>query len=99
MASTITARTPVNFGSKNGATLLLDITSYPTNGESITPAILGLESGSVPTILAAIPTETADVIFMHDRANNKLVATVASTGAEVANAVDLGIVELTVLNG
>lgn len=101
MTSTVAAgsRRHINFGSENGVRVRLDITSYSTGGESITPTVLGLETTAVPHIVGAIPVETADVIFQHDRANNKLIATVASTGAEVAATVDLGEIELTVLQG
>lgn len=91
------SRKPMSLGSEEGVRLRLDITSYSAGGESITPTILGLDSAAVPHLVGAIPVETSDVIFRHDRANNKLIATVASTGAEVAGAVDLGEVSLTVI--
>lgn len=99
MTSAIVAssRKTMSFGSEEAVRCRLDITSYATNGESITPTILGLESAAKPVLVTAIPIETADVIFLHDRANNKLKATVASTGAEVANTTDLGEVQLVVL--
>lgn len=99
MTSSILAREPISFGSKSGVRCRLDITSYSTGGETMAPALLGLESGSVPHVLGAIATEEDDVHFVHDRANNKLKAIVSSTGAEVAGAVDLGEVELTVMTG
>lgn len=96
MASTITNRTPINCGSARGVLLTLDITSYPTNGEAVTPTILGLEGSSAPRIFVT-SSETLDVHLVHDRANNKLKAVVSSTGAEVANTTDLGTFELLVL--
>lgn len=100
MASSISSRTPIAMGNKTGVVLLLDITSYPTNGESLTPAILGLESGSVPIITGCTPTEAAGAghTVLHDRANNKLKVFDAA-GVEVVNTTDLGIFELTVLSG
>lgn len=78
--------------------IVLDVTSYPTGGESITNAILGIEGTAKPFIFAT-PIETSDVIFRHDRTNNKLIATVASTGAQVANLTDVGEIELLVVQG
>lgn len=96
------SRKPINFGSENGVFLRLDITSYATNGESVTAAILGLETSATPRIISALPAEPAqatDVYFIHDRANNKLKAHVASTGLEVANATDLGEVSILAIQG
>lgn len=104
MTSSIIAgsRKTMSFGSEEAVRLRLDITSYPTNGESITPTILGLESSAVPVIVAAYGVEPAQadnnlVHFVHDRANNKLKAIVCSTGVELANGEDLGEVELIFL--
>lgn len=98
MAFSITSRTPVSFGSKQGVALLINITSYATGGEVITPAVLGLESGAVPFILSATPAQaTTPFIFTHDRANNKLVAFDAAVPAEVVATTAVGAVELVVL--
>lgn len=94
------SRKPMSLGSEEGVRLRLDITSYATGGESITPTILGLDSAAVPHLVSAIPSEPAqatDLYFIHDRANNKLLAHVASTGAEVANTTDLGVVSITAI--
>ncbi len=96
MTSTLANRQPCNVGSLRGLIVDIDITSYPTNGESVTPAILGLEGSQVPTILV-IGTEGLDAHLVHDRANNKLKAVVSSTGAEVANTTDIGTFRLLVL--
>jgi hypothetical protein len=93
MASTITERTILNFGGRSGVAITLDVTSYPTNGESLTAAILGLESSDVRHLVAT-SSETRDIVFRWDHTNNKLVASVASTGAEVGNATDIGTVEI-----
>lgn len=96
MASSLANRSPCNVGSLRGVVVDIDITSYPTNGESVTPAILGLEGSQVPTIQVT-GTEGLDVVLVHDRVNQKLKAFVASTGAEVANTTDIGTFRLVAL--
>lgn len=61
-------------------------TSYPTGGEPITPASLGFTT--IDFVQVSPKTVLANLTSW-DYTNNKLIFTVASTGAQVANAVDL----------
>ncbi len=68
--------------------------SYPTNGYSITPAILNLSRirKFIPTCLG--PTLTAGIAdFSYDRANGK-VKLYTSGAVEVGNGVDVSTVKL-----
>lgn len=96
MTFTTLERRPVNLGSRNGVIMRIDITSYSTGGEALTPAALGLESASVLTLFAqpSEPAQNSDQVGYWDRANDKLLIDVASTGAEVASATDLGTWEI-----
>lgn len=99
MASTKIASQKLSLGNVEGVHIRLDITSYPTNGESITPTILGLEGAGKPRLLGnPIPLETLDLGFLYDRTNQKLKAVVLSTGLEVANGTDLGEIEFTAIS-
>lgn len=89
MARTLTVSKRLNLGSVDGNIVEADITSYATGGESIKASELGLESTGTPDVFA-ISTQTNDVLFRHDRANDKLLAIVASTGLEVAAATAVG---------
>ena len=56
--------------------------SYPTNGETVSIT-------DVEYIHAMILPRTGANTFSYDKANGKVLAYVATTGVEVANAVDL----------
>ena len=56
--------------------------SYPTGGES-------LSITDVEYVHTLIPGRAGANTFAYDKANNKVLAYVATTGVEVANAVDL----------
>lgn len=97
MAFSITSRTPVSFGSKQGVALLINISSYATGGEVITPAALGMESGAVPYIVNVIPANAmTPYVFTHDRTNNKLLA-YDMAGTEITATTAIGACELIVL--
>jgi len=74
----------------NKRVITADVTfdaSYPTGGEVVTPAALGLAS-----ILFMHVGSKAGNLIQYDAANAKLMAYVSSTGVQVANAVDLSAV-------
>ncbi len=74
----------------------VNITSYPTGGESLTPALVGMRRiDSVQVTVSEIAP--ADQVVHWDRANAKLYAIVASTGAQVANTTDIGEHDLLIL--
>ncbi len=77
----------------------IDITSYPTGGQSFTPALVGLSKIFSVQAIPSEPTTAAnrDSCLEWDKTNNKLFAIVASTGAEVANTVDLGTYDLLIV--
>jgi hypothetical protein len=56
--------------------------SYPTNGETVSIT-------DVEYIHTMILPRTGANDFVYDKANNKVLAYVSTTGVEVANAVDL----------
>jgi hypothetical protein len=56
--------------------------SYPTGGETVSIT-------DVEYIHAMLTPRAGANEFSYDKANNKVIAYVATTGAEVANAVDL----------
>ena len=97
MAYTITDRQLLNLGSKNGAEIELNITSYVTGGEDVSGATLGLASD--PIILIATPiAATPGVMVTWDKANKKLKLFTA-TAAELANANVFGKLRLLVIGG
>lgn len=63
--------------------------SYPTGGESLA-GLIG-PHGAFYGTAQAHPNTVADRSYSWSNANQKLVAIVTSTGAEVANAVDLSL--------
>lgn len=91
MTSTVTDRFPHNGGDVH--TILLDITSYPTGGESITNSILGLPFDADPLVIGVVGRED-NVFGRHDTTNNKLI--LFDEGGEIANATDVGVVAITV---
>lgn len=83
MGLTVSNLNPGVAGNKRRNTL--DITfdsSYPTGGESLTPAALGLVS--VDIVLA---TGTGGYVFKYDKANQKLLA--YTGGSQVSDTTDL----------
>jgi hypothetical protein len=66
---------------------ILDITSYPTNGESVAPSVFGLQK--VRSVKVQ-PSENIDRGTVWDRTNSKLKVFVCNTGAEAANTTDQG---------
>ncbi len=67
-------------------------TSYPTGGTvgfaALVAAALGITGIVVEAVVHQGPV-TADFLITYDKANDKLTARVASTGVEVANAVNM----------
>lgn len=73
--------------------------SYPTGGEAFDPATYGIENAA-NAIVYIQPRFTAVAalnVYTFDKATNKIVATVMSTGAEVADTTDLSTVVLDVI--
>jgi len=66
--------------------------SYPTNGESLTSAQLGVTSLSYVKA-----DDTDNYTFVYNYTNSKLKAFVRATGAEVSNQIDLSAVVTNVL--
>lgn len=66
------------------ATTVAFDSSYPTGGEALTTAQLGL--GSIDAVW--VPNKGAHS-FQYDQANSKILAYTNSDGAEVANTTDL----------
>jgi hypothetical protein len=103
MAHTITLQSPKgleNFGSMKGAIATLDITSYPTNGEAITPGEFRMRS------IAGIIGMSSENGYMlgYDRANSKLKVyygdySEAGDGplVEAPNTTDVGTFDVVVL--
>jgi len=90
-ASITTDATPNLNARPRGGTSLVDgvkvvdftpSTSYPTGGEPITPASLGFTT--IDFVIVS-KTSITDNSFGWDYTNNKLVISVGSTGAQVAN--------------
>ena len=67
--------------------LITGDTSYPTGGSAISAANVQLTA--ITALLPQNPYPLVDRIYVWDRTNGKLIAQVASTGAQVANATDL----------
>jgi hypothetical protein len=72
--------------------------SYPTGG---TAGFAALVAALLPatglTVMGVVQQNNSDHICRYDKANDKLVVQLASTGAEVANAVDLSSVTFELL--
>jgi hypothetical protein len=62
---------------------------YPTGGEDLETALAAIAKGPGYTILAAWAEPVAGYYFGYDLANGKIIAYVASTGAEAALHTDL----------
>lgn len=102
MAATLLARYPGIGAEDQHLIAFTGDTSYPTGGYILTPAYFsfnafasdGLGTGAPPLVPYWIVGETntgttADVIAQVNPANGRLQFFVASTGAEVANGVDV----------
>ncbi len=80
----------------------LDISSYTNpNGETLTAAMLGLKRIDEILFTNVEPTTAAnrDSRLEWNKASSKVFAIVVSTGAQVANGVDLGTFRALVLGG
>ena len=65
--------------------------SYPTGGEDLTEADLGLPAGA--TVSGAIASATGGYVAHYDHANDKLI--MYTGGSQVANTTDLSAVVVT----
>lgn len=61
-------------------------TAYPTGGWPVAKAALGFPSGEILDIIPTGGTAAAGFNYEWDEDNSKLIAYVAATGAQVANA-------------
>lgn len=79
----------------------LDTTSYSTGGEDVSASVLGIEGDNVLSLQATAsePAQDSNHVYYWDRANDKLIIDVGSTGAEIAAATNVGTTELWVIAG
>jgi hypothetical protein len=93
MAHTLTRISRNAMGERTLVAYRLDITTYVAGGVAIAARDIGLARIDSVQLTASEPVQNADHVVHWDRANGKVYAIVASTGAE-AGAVDLGQHEL-----